>query len=483
FGFAEPRTFEPEEKANLLALGQQAALAVERARLFEAERDARTTAEAALHRSAFLADLGAALQPIAAPDELMATTARMLGEFLSVDRCAYAEVEGDEDTFNITGDYTHGETSSIIGRYRFRQFGDEVLRLMRADEPYVVNDINTDARVHEPDRVAYAQTQIQAVICVPLHKAGRFVAAMAVHQRRARQWTAEEVEVVVTVVRRCWESLERAHAYRSLAERERALQTTSDQLVERTAAAESAQHAAELSQRSAEDANRAKSEFLAIMSHELRTPLNAIGGYAEILEMGMRGPVTPEQRADLARIQRSQRALLGLINGVLNFAKLDAGAVDYVVEDVPMDEMLAACESLVMPQIRAKGLAFESHCDDTVPVARADREKTQQVVLNLLSNAIKFTDSGGRVEIGCTKGRDHRVAVRVLDTGRGIEPDQIERVFQPFVQIDAKLTRTGEGTGLGLAISRDLARGMGGDLTVESSFGAGSVFTLLLPAA
>jgi PAS domain S-box-containing protein len=236
----------------------------------------------------------------------------------------------------------------------------------------------------------------------------------------------------------------------------------------------------------AEAANRAKSEFLAVMSHELRTPLNAIGGYAELIELGIRGPITPEQRNDLARIQQSQRHLLGLINGVLNYARVEAGAVHYSVEDTALAEVLAACEALIAPQVRSRGLAFEHVPCDRSLLVRADREKLQQIVLNLLSNAVKFTEPGGRIALRCieqaTSGEfGARVSVQVSDTGIGIAPEQLDRVFEPFVQIDASLTRTREGTGLGLAISRDLARGMGGELSAESVLGAGSRFTLTLP--
>jgi len=217
-----------------------------------------------------------------------------------------------------------------------------------------------------------------------------------------------------------------------------------------------------------------------VMSHELRTPLNAIGGYAELMEMGLRGGVTVEQRSDLERIQRAQRHLLGLINGVLNYAKVDAGAVNYEIADVVVDEVLATCEALIAPQTHAKHLMLRRAPADACITARADREKLQQVVLNLLSNAAKFTESGGEVSLDCIAHPD-TVSVRVTDTGRGIEPAHLERVFQPFVQVDSTLTRTQEGTGLGLAISRDLARGMGGDLTVTSTPGVGSTFTLTLP--
>lgn len=258
---------------------------------------------------------------------------------------------------------------------------------------------------------------------------------------------------------------------RMIAERELIL------AAERTAHAE-----AELARKDAETANRAKSEFLAVMSHELRTPLNAIGGHAQLIELGVHGPVSTEQLAALERIQRSQRHLLGLINGVLNYAKIDAGAVFYEVADVLVDEVLSTCSALTAPQARTKQLDLRyERCDPRLE-ARADPEKLQQILFNLLSNAIKFTDPGGRVTLECVRADGHEIAIRVTDTGHGIAGDQLERVFQPFVQVDTRLTRASEGTGLGLAISRELARGMGGELVAESVVGAGSSFTLTLPA-
>ena len=238
----------------------------------------------------------------------------------------------------------------------------------------------------------------------------------------------------------------------------------------------------------AERANAAKAEFLAAMSHELRTPLNAIGGYVDILSLGVRGPVTDQQHEDLRRIKRSGTHLLALINEILNFARIGAGRVEFRTARVPMGALLSETTALVNPQLRAKNLTFTlSDCDPNI-VARADPEKVQQIVLNLLTNACKFTERGGRVVVECTLGEPidtaSKVLVRVTDTGRGIAPDQWESIFEPFVQIDRRLTPENEqGVGLGLAISRDLARGMGGDLTVTSALGKGSTFTLMLPLA
>jgi PAS domain S-box-containing protein len=183
------------------------------------EETARVRAEA---RDSLLLALDETIRPLTDPQEITAAGARLLGEHLDADRCAYADVEADEDTFNLTGDYNRG-VPSIIGRYRFFDFGAEVLRLMRENKPYVVEDIDT----HEPrvnDVAYYRQTRIQSVICVPLHKAGRFVAAMAVHQTVPRRWTPEEVDLVRRVAARCWESIERARVERTLRESEQRLQ-------------------------------------------------------------------------------------------------------------------------------------------------------------------------------------------------------------------------------------------------------------------
>jgi len=252
-------------------------------------------------------------------------------------------------------------------------------------------------------------------------------------------------------------------------ERERLL------LRERTARAE-----ADAARVAAEHANAVKAQFLAAMSHELRTPLNAIGGYVDLLELGIRGPVTESQREDLDRIRRNQRHLLGLINNVLNFAKIEAGHVEYHLTTTRLHDILVGMYSLVAPQVRARGLEYEYRECPPSMIVRADIEKVQQILLNLLSNAIKFTEPGGhvRLECACT---DTTASVRVVDTGLGISSTKLDAIFEPFVQVDQAFTREGQGTGLGLSISRDLARAMGGDITVESVLGEGAVFTLSLP--
>jgi signal transduction histidine kinase len=230
----------------------------------------------------------------------------------------------------------------------------------------------------------------------------------------------------------------------------------------------------------ADSANRSKAEFLTVMSHELRTPLNSIGGYVDLLEMELRGPLTGAQKADLARIKRSQEHLLGIINDILNFTRLEATELKYDIIDVPLRALIGDLEAVVSSLASAKSLAYQ--CDPPAgnTYARTDPDKLRQILINLLSNAVKFTPQGGRIRLSCTfKGET--VSIHVEDNGPGIPGNKQAIVFEPFVQLDRGLTRTTEGTGLGLAISRGLARGMGGDIELRSEVDIGSVFTVTIP--
>ncbi len=232
--------------------------------------------------------------------------------------------------------------------------------------------------------------------------------------------------------------------------------------------------------RTVETASRAKSEFLAVMSHELRTPLNAIGGYAELLEMGLRGPVNPAQLKDLGRIREAQERLVGLIDDVLNYVRIETGRVEYELTEVKVHPALLSLETMIAPQVRALGLTYTYlRCDPALTV-HADRGKVDQILINLLTNALKFTPAGGSITLSCDFDAEC-VRILVRDTGVGIAADRLETIFSPFVQVDKRVTRRNDGIGLGLAISRDLAVGMSGQLTAESTLGAGSTFILALP--
>ena len=230
----------------------------------------------------------------------------------------------------------------------------------------------------------------------------------------------------------------------------------------------------------AEEANRAKTDFLRMMSHELRTPLTAIQGYLELLEMGIYGGMTDEQLAILKRIESNERHLLAIINDLLDFARVDARRVELRITPLPVRDIRLAVDPLCRPQIDAKELTYGWNPLADQLIVRADREKVRQIVVNMVSNACKFTPSGGSIDVDCVK-LERAIELRVTDTGLGIPPQKLDAIFEPFVQLDNGLTRSSAGTGLGLSISRELARAMGGDLAVTSVHGQGSTFTLTLP--
>jgi signal transduction histidine kinase/CheY-like chemotaxis protein len=299
-----------------------------------------------------------------------------------------------------------------------------------------------------------------ATIAVPLLGEGRPVGALGLTFPAPRVIGPEERAFLLTMARLGGQAVERARLY---------------------ADANAARRDAEEARARAEAANQAKSQFLATMSHELRTPLNAIRGYADLIDVGVYGPVSSEQHEALARIRRSEAHLLGLINEILEFARIEARPPEYRREPVSLQQVMSDARAFVEPQLRAKALGFNAVSDEGV-VALADPDRVRQIVLNLLSNALRFTPPGGQIALRCSAVGSQAV-VRVKDTGIGVPADQLDRIFEPFVQLGRTLSAPASGTGLGLAISRDLARGMGGDLFVESEAGRGATFTLTLPLA
>ena len=231
-----------------------------------------------------------------------------------------------------------------------------------------------------------------------------------------------------------------------------------------------------------EASNRAKTGFLAAMSHELRTPLNAIAGYAQLMQEGIAGPVSHQQQEYLSRIRSSQLHLLGIVNDLLNYGRIEAGEVNYDLSPLSLYEVVERVIAMVAPQAERKQLQLHQTSGALDVSALADQLKTEQIVLNLVSNAVKFTPEGGDVTVSCAL-RDGAATIDVRDTGPGIPEDMQDVIFDPFVQLGRSLTSTQEGAGLGLAISRDLARAMRGDVTVRSTPGEGATFTLRLPPA
>jgi signal transduction histidine kinase len=227
-------------------------------------------------------------------------------------------------------------------------------------------------------------------------------------------------------------------------------------------------------------ANKAKSTFLATMSHELRTPLNAVIGYSGLLQAGISGELNEQQQQHIHRIESAARHLLGLIEGILNFARLEAGKELVHLTDVNSAELAEEVIALVEPLAKAKGLDIQVTIQPELPLIRTDLAKVRQILLNLLSNAIKFTKQG-HVTLD-VRADSENMRWTVTDTGIGIAPEDLERIFEPFQQGSQAVSGRAAGTGLGLTVSRQLARLLGGDVTAAGSPGGkGSTFVLRLP--
>ncbi|MEP6729466.1 MAG: CHASE3 domain-containing protein [bacterium] len=323
------------------------------------------------------------------------------------------------------------------------------------------------------------QAARQALVSEELAKRNNTLQEQAIGIEAANRQLQDQQVELETINRRLQEQqAEVEAANQQLQEQQLELELSADQ---------SRDHAEQLAEtlEQLQQANAAKGMFLANMSHELRTPLNAIAGHVQLIEMGLHGPVSQEQHAALDRIARAQRHLLSLINDVLNYTRLEAGRVPFSLTAVDVGQAMNDVSAMVEPQMQAAGLSFSSSMGTEPYVVWADEEKLRQILINLFSNATKFTPSGGRVSFGIAPHETNEtlVELRVSDTGIGIPSDKLDEVFDPFVQLAAVTAPSNQGVGLGLAISRDLARGMGGELTVWSREELGSTFTLTLRKA
>jgi signal transduction histidine kinase len=434
FDFAEERDLSQADLRFLSAVAGLCAQAIERTRLFQAEHAARKTAQAEREQLARLIDALPVMVTVYDPE--------------------FANTPGGGFTLNRAFVETLGWTEEDA-----RSRGGDLMALCYPDPDVRAKAV--EHMRHSSTSWLEIPTRAKNGRLIPLHwgsvQLGTRQVGVGVDQTAERERTAER-------------------AFLFEAERRSRAQ-------------------AEAARVAAEEANRSKSQFLAKMSHELRTPLNAIGGHLQLVEMGLHGPVTDAQREALERAQKAQHHLLSLINDVLNYAKLEAGRVEFDLRPTSVADVVHEVASIMAPQVQVKGLLLDvslppsEHEQPTLVLA--DRDKLVQTLFNLISNAIKFTPATqpngapGRisVELTCPEGMLDVAYLSVHDTGIGIPEQRQSAIFDPFVQVNTGLTREHSGTGLGLAISRDLARGMGGDLWCQSVEDRGSTFTLMLKRA
>jgi signal transduction histidine kinase len=336
---------------------------------------------------------------------------------------------------------------------------------VRTGEPVFLRSID-EMRERFPKLVDHAREyEFAATAVLPLVVAGKTAGTLGINYDTPQPFDAGKRAYLAAVAQQCAQALERARLF----EAERAAR----------AEAEGARRDADAARAAAEEASRAKSDFLATMSHELRTPLNAIIGYQSLLADGVTGPVSDAQHRQLDRIGASAHHLLMLIDEVLTLSRMEAGKECVHVERVDVARVLDEAATIIEPLATQKRLEFRLVGPETPITIQSDPGKLRQAVVNLLSNAVKFT---GRGSITLrTFGAGDAITFEVRDTGIGIAAEHLERIFEPFWQVEASTTRTAPGTGLGLAVTRRLAHLLGGEVSVQSAVGEGSTFTLRLP--
>jgi signal transduction histidine kinase len=427
------------------------------------ERGFAEDAEAARRRAAFLAEAGRLLAESVDQSSTLVALTRLalpsLGAWCIVDIIEEGDAirrlgiyHPDPEKQKLVLDLEESWAAEIDD-----PFGAPAM-LREARTLAITDDIEEtlSASAHGPQNLQILrQLGIGSLLTVPLVARKRLLGAITfVNAQRGVSYSPEDVQLAEDVATRGALALDSAQVY----------------------------DLALVLQRSAETANRAKTAFLGAMSHELRTPLNAIGGYIDLLDMGLRGPVTEKQHVDLARVRTNQQHLSLLITEILTFVRVGSGRLAYAISDINACQVMQHAIELVEPLFGQKGLVFDGTKGDSSAIAHADPERVTQILVNLLSNSIKFTPEGGHVGAHCVAHAD-AVTLEISDTGIGIAADKHEAIFEPFIQLKEGLADRESGVGLGLAISRDLARAMNGDLTVESAEGKGARFTLSLPRA
>jgi signal transduction histidine kinase/DNA-binding response OmpR family regulator/HAMP domain-containing protein len=437
----EARSWTQDEVALVREVSEQVALALESARLFE---EARTRAR----EQSTLSELGQALAAQLAVDEVLEEAYRGASQLINAENFYVglydAETEQILIRFNVATAEADQEVTSLPA--------DEGLSgaIVRTGEPILIRH-NLMEQLSDYG-VELVGEPAKSWVGVPLVVAGDVLGVMAVQSYQEEgAYDDHDLELLTAVASQTAIALESARLYEEAVE-------TAERLRE---------------------VDRLKSQFLANMSHELRTPLNSIIGFSRVVLKGIDGPITDHQREDLEAIYNSGQHLLGLINDILDVSKIEAGKMELDFEPVNLKEIINGVMSTAIALVKDKPVELQQAVPDDLPTITADERRVRQILLNLVSNAAKFTDEGFiRVAAEVDGGE---VRLSVTDTGRGIAEEEMEKVFEPFTQVDASTTRQHGGTGLGLTISHSFVQLHGGRMWVDSELGEGTVFTFTLP--
>ena len=461
YTFGERRDFKEEDRTFLAAIARQCAQALERARLFEAERQARADAEEVARRSAALS---AASEALVGSLEL-APTMSLIVQLATKELGEYAQI------FLVEGEEIRRSASECTLQEK-RELLDELDRgvPLRMDgtsphahvirtrqpvlAPVVQDELFRSAATDESHLSLLRRIGYRSLIFAPLEARGHMIGVLVCGRfHEGNPFDADDVDFAVELGRRAALAVDNARLY----------------------------EAEQQARASAERASRVKSDFLAVMSHELRTPLNAIIGYTALIADEIVGPVSPAQQTQLGRVKAGARHLLSLIEQILSLSRLEAGKEQAMIEEVDVCAIARETSALIEPAAMAKALRFDVRIPDEPIVMGTDATKLRQILLNLVGNAVKFTESGF-VELLLERDAEG-IVIQVRDSGEGIAAEHAERIFEPFWQVGQSRFARAAGTGLGLSVSRQLARLLGGDIAVDSALGRGSTFTLRLPAA
>jgi PAS domain S-box-containing protein len=486
FSFREPQHFDESMETFLRTVGEQCAQALERARLYDA-RDRQA------ERSSFLAEasrlLSSSLDYEATLRSVAESAVPTLGDWCAVD-VIDDPTEGTWPPHLTRLAVVHKDPAKrALGLLLAERFPtdwkspDGLAAVLRDGATEFIPRVTDEMLVHTARSAEHLAVlrgiQFSSIIIVPLRARGLTLGALTlVMSDSGRVYGPDDVSLATDLAGRAGVAIDNARLFR---------------------AARVARAAAEDATARADSASKAKSNFLATMSHEIRTPINAVMGYSELLALELAGPLTQEQRTQIERIRASTDHLLTLVNEVLDLAKIESGTLRVDVTESLAGDTVNAALGLVSAQASAKGVAISESCEGACSASyMGDSSRVRQILANLIANAVKFTEPGGSVSVSCaivdeapvtafTRADTPYVAFSIKDTGIGIPADQLDSIFEAFVQAESghlnPYTRKRSGTGLGLAISRQLANQMSGEITVESELGVGSTFTLFIPLA